>query len=74
LHAYSGRNEILHANPLYFPVDIIMETNHCVFHIFLCISLILTHWDTSSACHKRKCEQQSGSTEGRNQWFTVKSL
>lgn len=33
-----------------------METNHCVFHVFLCISLILTQWDTSSAC-------QSGSQE-----------
>ncbi|XP_073675579.1 perforin-1-like [Garra rufa] len=27
-----------------------METNRCVFHVFLCISLILTHWETSSAC------------------------
>ncbi|KAL0186882.1 hypothetical protein M9458_018552, partial [Cirrhinus mrigala] len=33
---------------------IIMETNRCVFHVFLCIfthSLILTHWYMSSACH-----------------------
>ncbi|XP_016116697.1 perforin-1-like [Sinocyclocheilus grahami] len=32
-------------------LDIIMETNHCVFHMFLCISLILTHWHKGSACH-----------------------
>ncbi len=32
----------------------------CVFPMFLCISLILTHWDTSSACHTGshdECEQ-----------------
>ncbi|KAI2661587.1 Perforin-1 [Labeo rohita] len=37
-----------------FPADIIMETNRCVFHAFLCIFthfLILTHWGMSSACH-----------------------
>ncbi|KAI2661584.1 Perforin-1 [Labeo rohita] len=27
-----------------------METNHCVFHTFLCISLILTQWHRGSAC------------------------
>ncbi|XP_016422643.1 perforin-1-like [Sinocyclocheilus rhinocerous] len=37
-----------------------MKTNQCVFPMFLCISLILTHWDTSSACHigsHDECEQ-----------------
>ncbi len=34
-----------------FSLGIIMETNHCVFHVFSCISLILTHWDKASACH-----------------------
>ncbi len=28
-----------------------METNQCVFPMFLCISLILTHWHKGSACH-----------------------
>uniref|UniRef100_A0A8C2B2P8 Perforin-1-like n=1 Tax=Cyprinus carpio TaxID=7962 RepID=A0A8C2B2P8_CYPCA len=37
-----------------------MKTYPCVFPMFLCISLILTHWDTSSACHigsHDECEQ-----------------
>uniref|UniRef100_A0A8C1TEF3 Perforin-1-like n=2 Tax=Cyprinus carpio TaxID=7962 RepID=A0A8C1TEF3_CYPCA len=40
--------------------DIIMETNHCVFHMFFCISLILTHWHKGSACHtgsQAECEK-----------------
>ncbi|KTF71570.1 hypothetical protein cypCar_00047481 [Cyprinus carpio] len=37
-----------------------METNHCVFHMFFCISLILTHWHKGSACHtgsQAECEK-----------------
>ncbi|XP_051509290.1 perforin 1.5 isoform X1 [Myxocyprinus asiaticus] len=32
--------------------DIIMDTKHCsVCYLFLCISMMLTPWDMSSACH-----------------------
>nr|ALA27406.1 perforin 8b [Danio rerio] len=37
-----------------------METNHCVLHVFFCISLCLVLWDSSLACHtgsQAECEK-----------------